>query len=275
MNCQLPIADCRLPESTGRGRFASIADGFTLLELLVVIAIIGIVAALSVPALKTFGKTNAETSATRQLLDDVARARQLAIANRSDVYMVFVGPNAPAALANAGALTTAQQRNVLTNAVSDQFTGYALFASHEVGDQPGRPTARYLTGWRTLPEGSFIAASKFGNLKVNGVSPFHGASALPTDPAFPFPTDDSPRSLKLHYIAFNYQGQLIAPQDNGTEIIPLARGVVWPARDANGQLANALAKVEEIPPGNSISISNHIRIDGLTGRARVERQEIQ
>ena len=66
---------------------------FTLVEMLVVIAIIGIVAAISVPALKNFQKADASAAATRQLLDDVARARQFAISQRSTVYMVFVPRN--------------------------------------------------------------------------------------------------------------------------------------------------------------------------------------
>ncbi len=52
-------------------------------------------------------------------------------------------------------------------------------------------------------------------------------------------------------------------RDGGSEIIPLARGSVLGG------------SVRETPPGNSITASNHIRIDGLTGRAHVERFEIQ
>ena len=66
---------------------------FTLIELLVVISILGILAALTVPALKNFGKSNVNISASRQLLDGVARARQLAISQRTTVYMVFVPTN--------------------------------------------------------------------------------------------------------------------------------------------------------------------------------------
>src|SRR5215471_300874 len=66
-------------------------NAFTLLELLVVISIIALLAGLAVPIFNNF-KPNAVQAGTRQLLDDVARARQLAISQRTTVYMVFVPP---------------------------------------------------------------------------------------------------------------------------------------------------------------------------------------
>ena len=61
--------------------------------MLVVISILGILAALTVPALKNLGKSNAAIGASRQMLDAVGHARQLAIANHATVYMVFVPTN--------------------------------------------------------------------------------------------------------------------------------------------------------------------------------------
>ncbi len=236
---------------------------FTLVELLVVLAIMGLVAALAVPAIKNFGHVDEMSAATRQLMDDVSLARQLAIAGRTDVYMVFVPPGLGGALNNLNPYSPAD-RQVLLDLANEQFTGYALFARHQVGDQPGRPTARYLTPWRSMPEGTLIATNKFSAPPgfrapaVNGVSPF----LWDARETFPFPTVNSP-PVPLPYIEFNYLGQVVGARDGGTEIIPVARGSV---------LAGS---VREVPAGNSITASNHIRIDGLTGRPHVERFQIQ
>jgi prepilin-type N-terminal cleavage/methylation domain-containing protein len=68
-------------------------QAFTLIEMLVVLSIMGIMAALAVPALKNFGHADAMTAAAQQMVGDVGRARQLAISQRTTVYMVFVPAN--------------------------------------------------------------------------------------------------------------------------------------------------------------------------------------
>jgi len=78
-------------------------------------------------------------SGTRQMLDAVARGRQLAISQRTTVYLVFVPPgfwNDPA-FANNPALTQAD-RVAATNLAGLQYIGYNYLAMRSVGDQPGR-----------------------------------------------------------------------------------------------------------------------------------------
>jgi prepilin-type N-terminal cleavage/methylation domain-containing protein len=256
-------------------RSDSDSTAFTLVELLAVITIIAIIAAIVGPSLSNFRKGDAMIAATRQMLDDVAAARQMAISQRSTVYMVFVRDgfwtSIPPALWNAR----------MTNLADKQLTGYAFLSTRSVGEQPGQSTARYLSSWRTLPESIFIVPEKFNlpngpafditdpvtSQVLYNIAPFN------RDPV-PFPSADSaPVAGVWPCIGFNYLGQLISGRD---EFIPLAHGSVNYARDPFSKALQFDAPlVEERPPNNSRLSYNIIHIDWLTGRARLERRENQ
>jgi len=131
--------------------------------VLVVITILGILAALSVPALKNLGKSNVQVSASRQMLDDIGRARQLAISQHTTVYMVFVLPNFWAGRRKStwwNSLTPAQKPPA---PISWTNKARAIISSRwrSVGDQPGQGRSRYISEWKSLPDGTFIATNKF------------------------------------------------------------------------------------------------------------------
>jgi hypothetical protein len=109
---------------------------------------------LTLPHVRGFGQANSMTTATRQLLDDVALARQRAMVNRSTVYMVFLPPmfwtNAP-----FSHVPNSQQ---VTNLLMHQYSAYALVSLATVGDQPGQHHPRYVTDWRFLPRRRFHRA---------------------------------------------------------------------------------------------------------------------
>ena len=163
----------------------------------------GLIAALAVPALKNLGKSNIQTSASRQLLDDVGRARQLAISQHTTVYMIFVSTNfwmRPTWPNSWWNLLTAAQKTAATNLCDKQLTGYTFVSLRSVGDQPGRGTARYLAAWQNLPDGTFIAQQKFQPPQPVSL-PFYISAYNSTVPIYgfcitntiPFPTADSPR----------------------------------------------------------------------------------
>jgi len=262
-------------------KVARCKSGFTLIELLVVITILGILAGLAVPALKDLGKSDANISAARQLLDDVGRARQFAIANHTTVYMVFVPPNFWND-ANFLTLTPADQANAV-NLYEKQYTGYAFVTLHSVGDQPGQNTPQYLTPWQMLPDNTFIATNKFSprypgyviggfdvlGFNVTNTIPFPSATATSSTGKFPW----------LPYIAFNSLGQPTIDGVNPSytaEFIPLAHGPVGYAVNLNKVPQPVVPQPQEIPPGNSTGPGfNLVHIDGLTGRAVLEYQKVQ
>jgi prepilin-type N-terminal cleavage/methylation domain-containing protein len=298
--------DWRTPKRSGH--FGQSA--FTLLELLTVISIIAIIAALTVPVLKNFGKSDVSVSASRQLLDDIGRARQLAMSQRTTVYMVFVPTNFWGAnnLFGSGGLN-AVQGTVATNLLAMQLTGYTFLADGAIGDQPGQHQWHYLAPWQALPDGTYIPLWKF----YNSVSTPAGQTFFFSDPVnnsvyfninafatntFPFPTQDATNNnnpfVMLPYIAFNYLGQLSTPggqlfspqwqngigdQDytGGGIDIPLAQGSLLTAKDPTSrQLQVGPPQVVELPPGNTTNISyNVVHIDPLTGRATLLYHKLQ
>jgi len=272
--------------------------GFTLIELLVVIAIIAILTGLAVPAIKNLGRSNILTSSSRQLLDDIGRARQLAVTHRTTVYMVFVPTNFWSLnAAHWWPNLTPAQKTVVTNLFGLQMSGYNYLSFGDVGDQPGNHAWHYLSSWQSMPEGTYIAASKFSQYPPFVAThiqaweqDYNGGQPNPiscfTNLSVPFPTSDtnSPAYgftfLPLPVIAFDYTGRLVSEMDSGGNLhdayIPLTQGSILPARDGRTKIMQmALPSVLERPPGNTTNISyNIIHIDALTGRAQLEYHKL-
>jgi type II secretory pathway pseudopilin PulG len=253
--------------------------------MLVVISILGILAGLTVPALKNLGKSNAAASASRQLLDAVGHARQLAIANRTTVYLVFVPTNfwlPPFTSSINWTNLPPAQLAVAVNLCDKQLSGYTFVSQGAVGDQPGQHAWHYLEPWRALPDGAFIAPWKF----ISNAQSFTVQSYSPAVPIYGFATNNIPFPTEtaggvwLPSIAFNYLGQLTTDGQNPAgrdEYIPLARGSVYPALDPSSKtLQFNSPSVSEMPPGNSTnSAFNIVDIDPLTGRATLRFQQVQ
>ncbi len=275
-------------------------SAFTLIELLAVIAIIGILAAIAMPTLGRFKAGDALAASTRQLLDDVARARQYAISQRTTVYMVFCPANFwnDPNYANLVSVLPQSERDKIPKLFEKQWIGYTFVTLRGVGEQPGRQSPRYLSKWKTLPDGAIIPAFKFNQRNVATTIYDPPLPAAPSDRTFavygfswtnniPFPSEAAYAPgrtyIRLPYIAFNHLGQVEPPEGetfggrdrSGGEYIPVARGSVSFPR-FNGVATNdSLPTLSESPPGNSSNAFMLVRIDCLTGRTRLEKQEFK
>jgi prepilin-type N-terminal cleavage/methylation domain-containing protein len=265
--------------------------GFSLLELLVVISIMGLMAGLSVPAFKQMRKGHAMRAAFRQLQDDLGYARHRAIVGRSTVYVVFLTSEAVDVAYNK---TTRQMFGypntpppdslmphdtnnlsnwqLVTNLFTGQYTAYALYADRRVGDQPGMERPRYLTDWKNLPEGVFFWPDAFlWDTPPRGLDCDTNLVWAPSKEAFPFPSTDSRLKMYLPYIAFNSDGSL--KENTKPFRIQIAQGPVGVGKGPDGLPAAAYVDIVEKTPDNHTN--NRVVIDWLTGRARIERPEIQ
>jgi prepilin-type N-terminal cleavage/methylation domain-containing protein len=273
------------------------SKGYTLLELLTVITIMGLMAALVAPTLRAL-RPNAKVAATRELLDAVGRARQLAISQRTTVYMVFLSTNFWSDIATNSWTPNDNNWKAVMNLCDKQLTGYAYVTLRSVGDQPGAYHPSYLSAWRTLPPGAYIPREKFdagltftntelapgigwfpGKLPV---PPFTRTSNIPfpletTPPLYPPPA--TPQYVSLPYIAFDGMGQLVSggATNKNRELIPVSEGTVSVARDPNTKapLMGQSPTIRELPVGNTTNNYSLVYIDRLTGRAHVERRKVQ
>ena len=282
--------------------------GFTLIELLVVFTIIGLIAALSMPALKGFGQGNLVNNVVRQLTDDISLARSRAISDRCTVYVLFVSTNiywernqfqtrlnqvAMELPAIERQRFIQSSRQLWTNLAQQQYTAYAVYASRTVGDQPSQQKPRYLTEWKSLPDGVMFHPYKLTNnitknywmdektrQRTAGFTNWIEMPLLQMNCHFP---NAKGPEMSMPCIAFNHKGELVFPWlEPGSEKPELLSLPSWcdyevlPIVKASGFYET---------PGNLVEITPlaaldkpplmRIRIDGKTGKVTALQDELR
>ena len=197
---------------------------------------------------------------------------------------------------NAGVIPLADQQKMLNS----QYRGYAMYEKREIADQPGASTPHWITRWRNLPDGTAIAAEKFGVLlgapPVVSTVPFNGSTALgyltfdyiSTGPITINPDTNVLNNSYFPTVAFDYRGTLVGtwngwrPPYDATSagfdcVIPLTRAHVGVAPFTGNPAVDWTqpATFSENPPGTWSNIYTHVVVDGPTGRARLDRRVVQ
>ena len=279
---------------------------FTLIELLVVITIIGLLLGLGLPMIKGMNKSNSMIAADRQLLDDINYARQRAIGDHTSVYMVFVPPT----VINWTVPTDPALSKSMINLYGGQYT--IMRCSPCVLSVNSRAAPRRIISPPGGPcRPAFISPpiNSASTPVCPGLAPTFFFNSV-NHPEFPFPVATNFAAAKndfaLPHFGFNYLGQVIYRSNSVDHLvytqgdaanhmyIPLARGSLFYQRNADGTYAAQGPDIAETQPGaayyanyNSTNVQggaplpvgsnsyNQIYIDPLTGRAKVQRLQIQ
>ena len=107
--------------------------------------------------------------------------------------------------------------------LGSQLVAYALYSESQPGDQPGRPSPKWLTDWKFLPSGYFLSSR---DLTASCPSRVWVKNLANNSPYFN-------GELGLPAIAYNSRGQL---KDTGLKgvYLPVIVRSIPPVKDQNG-----------------------------------------
>lgn len=208
--------------------------GFTLIELLAVVTIMAIILVAAIPIFQSMGKRDLGATAA-QLRTTLRLARQYAVTQRQDVFVVFPDNSADCS----------------TNDVDKLLRAYAVMMTNSVSGG-----YEYITDWKYLPQGIYFDDSP--NPTASLWKPTHV-----TPSPFPFPTSGgTPRNMP--HICFRPNGRAYAyngtsfPNSDFTVYFTTSR---FYSKDNDG---NRLVAGNHIP-----GVTNTVRVRRYTGQVDI------
>lgn len=163
-------------------------NGFTLVELLIVISIMAIIIAIALPRFEDIGRGSKMRGAVTELRSSLALARQWAIANREDVYLIVPSD------------TSVLFGGLNTNTYGMALHSYAVYSK----------SRGFLKDWNYLPAGVYFwstdnPASGQPAKKPDCVRSDYNVFRANMKYQLPFPETNSP-IREVYAIRFGSQG---------------------------------------------------------------------
>lgn len=239
-------------------------EAFTLVEMLAVITVMLVILKLTLPSLDGILGVEAQGMARTQLVGDLNRARAKALERGSPVYVVFMPLYNQVGCVPLGANDPAKikhqlfQSNPDANALlAGQLSRYALFAEYLPGDQPGNPSSKWLTDWKSLPAGYYFDPLELESLPEQVLVP-HLKGVRPTN---------STARVELPAVKYNSRGELVGAGLRGIYLSVNNGGVLPPRQNLDGTFA-----VEDADPPESLDNAQRhwLHINAITGRSEIE-----
>ncbi|MDF1659937.1 MAG: prepilin-type N-terminal cleavage/methylation domain-containing protein [Verrucomicrobiales bacterium] len=218
-------------------RFCGASIGFSLIELLIVMAIVGMLLALSAPALLEMGPSR--KAAAMELTGFLDRARTQAVTKSERTYVAFADQSHPDE--------------------SLRFRSYSFFVENPEDDSESSLLDRELiqtSEWMTLPEGIFFGSANL--FKIDPSNTFRTLHDLPTTRSFRI---SASKSAAFPFLVFDASGKVVYPSLIEADGLNLA--VVEGALDSGGN------KIMPMGANNETPRAELIRIAFYTGRATI------
>ena len=233
-----------------------------------------IILKLTLPSLDGLLGADGEGMARTQVVGGLNRARQMALERGTPVYMVFMplygdvwpNPEVPQVKIENDFFNENHKRTYFSGdkgvneLLDSQLTSYAIYAEYLPGDQPGKPSTKWLTDWKALPAGYHFNRAELAGLPKIAVKYLKGSK-----PA------SATVGLGLPRIKFNSRGEiesLSGERELGGLYLSVSEGGVFPPE--KNQSGSYVTINGDPPEAVAAGGRKWLHINGVTGRAEIK-----